>query len=199
MSMKLMVVGFVFASVLMSFAQEASHENASELRAPSEQARIVAYRQIVGESEMLIDSLLDVVRTDKSEDFHGGKSLAIQILGRLRAQRSVGVLLDNIMFCPLGRDVEESITTQQYYIAAVALVEIGKPAVQEVTVRMYRTGDMQEARLCAWVIKQIEGLEIAIQICEDIERKPDKNRKERGMEMKKYLTEFTPTFNAPKK
>ena len=119
------------------------------------------------------------------------------MLGELRAEQAVDVLLKNLIFCPLDRIVEEALTQQHYYIAAVSLVKIGIPSVANTIAYMRRTSSVEEAEICAWIIQEILGKDATMRLLGKIAEEPDKRRAKRGTGMMKYISNYKPIAGPP--
>jgi hypothetical protein len=165
----------------------------SGLSAATSQARMIAFRDLSARQDKYVEDLIEIAKTNNDESFYGAKSAAIQLLGQVRAAKAKDVLMQNLMFCPLDRDEDEVIPTQAFYLAAGALAGIGRPATDDVLTRMANTSSVQEAKLCAWILKESLGQNEVLRLCREIEARPDSAVAARGVAMKDYIINFKPT------
>ena len=90
-----------------------------------------------------------------------GKDLAIELLGDLRATEAIPVLLDNVKYCNPAALSGEYLPWQFDFPAAVSLAQIGNPSVEPALATLEVTNDELERQLCCWIIKEVEGEELA--------------------------------------
>jgi len=128
------------------------------LRSEDAEVRLQAQRSIESWYDRLVDGLIAIVAEEQQVYAQEGDSklLAVQLLGHLRAARAVTVLADNITFGP--REIDES----SPYVTnpcVGALISIGKPAVEEMLVRL-RAPELSDERvisLYCLVVLFVEG------------------------------------------
>lgn len=113
-----------------------------------------------------IDHLVSVLdhlklQDDVDDSFFGARSYVIQILGEYRAEQAVPILVSGITFIPSGFELDESIPAEAYNLCAVALRDIGRPAIPRLTRVALHAEAEDEWRLAAWVLAQIEGVDEA--------------------------------------
>jgi hypothetical protein len=168
--------------------------------------RRAAYEEVVSvkdttERQQIILSLIEILRREEIDrTFEGPLHLAIKALGVLKAEEAVPDMLPYFTFVPEGYRVEEIIPTQWYYPTARAFVEIGKPVTEYMDSIIVAENQSDEAkRLAAWVIKEVEGKEMAMGKMETLEQKHVSSRLKSGEKLSVYIRDFKPTFNHPHK
>ncbi len=126
--------------------------------------RQAAAKQILEQREQTIQQLIAILHEKGiNRDFGGPLHLAIDLLGKLRAPQAVPHLCKLLTYLPEGEAMRhETIPSEAYYVAAVALWRIGGPAVNAMEVTIRKSKDDTERKLAAWVIMQIEGKEQAL-------------------------------------
>lgn len=159
--------------------------------------RAMAFIRIKESREATIERLLSVVRSGDGDVRYGGSlHLAIVVLGELRASRAVGVLAEKLLFVPDEFVLTERISSQRYFVAAVALVEIGVPAVDEMVAVLRNDRDEQKRKLAAWVLLEVLGEREAVARLEERMR-PGAFGQERFEEAIAYIVDYEPVFEHP--
>lgn len=159
--------------------------------------RQVTYKKILEQRTKTIEELLLILKIkniDKS--YEGTLHRTIKLLGKLRAEEAVQPLLEYFMYVPEGFETDEMIPTEAYYVAAVALIEIGEPSIPFMLLKIKQTDSKEEQKLAGWVIMQIEGKEQALHRMEDTIKTED-GQKDRFMEAKTYIEKYKATFDNP--
>jgi len=129
-----------------------------QLRSQDAEVRLEAQEAVQSWYDRLVDGLMAIVAEEQPIYAQEGDSklLAVQLLGHLRAARAVTVLADNITYA--RRDVDES-APDVVYPCVGALFSIGKPAVEEMAVRL-RAPELTDERavsLYCLVVLFVEG------------------------------------------
>jgi hypothetical protein len=65
------------------------------------------------------------------------------------------------MYMPTNFGTDEDIPSEAYYVAAVALRNIGNPALEAVLARIEESDNQDERDLAAWIVREIDGPEQA--------------------------------------
>ena len=133
--------------------------------------------------------------------WHDAKHLAILLLGDLRAQEGVAVLLDNLTYrnprsrLSGGEDDPGLAEGPGWYPAAASLIKIGMPSVGPVTEKLSGyAGNCLERRLCLVVLKGVLGSRLAKAYLEiAIEEAKDETA---GANLKAALEQFESKANA---
>lgn len=108
--------------------------------------------------------------------------IAVHLLGKLKAEEAVDVLMDNLLLSYEGdKNFEE--LNQDNFPVGFALIQIGIPTRQPLLNKIKITEDAEVMRLCTFVIMKTEDKEIAkvvfekaIQQERDIKKKENLNK-----------------------
>jgi hypothetical protein len=129
---------------------------------PDRQTRQSAHHEILAERQRTIDGLIGILESRPEDRSFGSPfHLAVVLLGELRATEALMQLNNLLLYVPDGFQADRSIPPELRHVAAVALRNIGEPAIGGMVGRIGATHDGEEANMAAWVIVQIEGKEQA--------------------------------------
>jgi HEAT repeat protein len=133
------------------------------LMSPDRQTRQSAHYDILAERKRTIEHLIGILES-RPDDRSFGSSFhfAVVLLGELRATEALMQLNNLLLYVPDEFEAHRSIPPELRHVAAVALRDIGEPAVGGMLGRISATHDENEGRMAAWVILQIEGKEQAL-------------------------------------
>lgn len=158
-----MALGAVLVAVIAGGAEKVPLGVAS-LTSNDARVRARAHNDILAQRNETVRQLIAILRTkdiDRSVD--GPLHRAIRLLGEMRAAEAVGPLRDLLTYLPEGRrTITESIPSEAYYPATVALCQIGRPAINAMELAIRNSKDETERQLAAWVIMGVEGKEHAL-------------------------------------
>ena len=146
------------------------------LKSPDSNVRLEARFRIRRERRTIIKGLMQIAGSqDAGEDeqaeerrYHSSKHLAIVLLGELRTEEAVRVLWKNLTYRVkvLFGGIGETHGIGSRYPAAGSLAKIGKPASEYVASRLVVTEDALRQEIAAWILKEVEGRDLAGQIIE---------------------------------
>ena len=157
------------------------------LKSTNEQEREKEAEAIREERRQLIQQLIRLAeqnvqpvtsRTTEDSEYirHHAKHLAILLLGEIRANEAIPVLLENLNYRNPNILVGGSYLEHgQLYVSAEALSKIGMPAVGPVIDKLGKFSEQEKGHsICCWIIKEILGprlgiirLEMAIEEAKD--------------------------------
>ena len=190
-----LLVAGISASV--AFGQAPKVTSTSGLLSKKPLERQAAYNRIIRGREVTIQELVFLIeRQDVDKDFYGPLHRAVVLLGKLRAAEAVQALTKLLMYVPGGFRVEEAIPSEAYYVAAVALWQIGQPSIPAMLMIIRHSDDPAERNVAAWVIMQIEGQDQAAHRMEMLVA-GGKLYKERFEAAKQFIETYKPTFEHP--
>ncbi len=142
------------------------------LRCPDIRDRTWGQNEIRKERRSLVQALVKIVfsesggqknRAPGTAAWLSSKHLAIALLGELRGEEGIWVLMENLTYRvkPLAGGMVETLSVAGHYPAAQSLAKIGSPAVPAVLARLRRTEDSLERHLCVWTLIAIDGRDVA--------------------------------------
>ena len=136
----------------------------SWLTSPDPEKRWRGERDLLGKLDSYVNTAITVIEGEGSQELKPNdiRLTAIDILGALRAKRSVNVLVRIVDYreaLPVLSSNGE-ITPAVYYPAAKALLEIGKPVIPACLEALEKS-DARRMEILCWIIKKVEGKEIA--------------------------------------
>ncbi len=153
------------------------------LTSPGRDVRLDARFRIREERRSTVKGLMeiagaqDVGGDEEAQDqrYLNSKHLAIVLLGELRAQEAVPLLWKNLTYRVKVRyGGTEAHSIGRKYPAAGSLAKIGKPASEYVASRLLVTEDPLRQEISVWVLRQVEGEELARHIVETwLKSRPD--------------------------
>jgi hypothetical protein len=196
-----MVIGLVVIFVVVGavVARELNPSAASGITDPTPLARTNAYREITIERKNLINDLIAIVESKEVDtDFHSPLRLAIDLLGEFRAQEAVEPLIQRLMYIPDNFSTDEEIPAEAYFVSAVALRNIGQPAVQPLVNKIVQSNNEEERDLAAWVIMNIEGSEQSVFRLNRCASR-DAQRSLRYADAVRFIESYTPDFDHPRR
>jgi len=156
-----------------------------------------AFNRVLRERKATIQELISLIeRRDIDKEFYGPLHRAIVLLGKLRAKEAVKPLSGFLTYVPEGFMLDEDIPSEAYYVAAVALWQIGQPSISAMLMVIRHSDDPVERNIAAWVIMQIEGQDQATHRMEVLVVS-DKLYKERFEAAKQFIETYKPTFEHP--
>jgi hypothetical protein len=106
----------------------------------------------------LVQPLIKLAQTKGVNDFSTPKEIAIHLLGELRYWEVVGMLVEEIDYCPPNSG--SFISTIFIFPCASALIKIGKPATEAILKKCEKEIKDKNLILYAWVISHVEGDEL---------------------------------------
>ncbi len=110
-----------------------------------------------------IAELMEMLPTPElDESASGPRAVCARLLGQLRAAEAVEVLAAGIAFIPSGMTTDEDIPAERYNVCAVALTEIGHPAIDSMVDEIVTAASEEVRALAAWVLMEIESPEQAV-------------------------------------
>lgn len=119
--------------------------------------------RVLGQRGATIRQLILVLGEDGVDrSYRGPLHVSITLLGKLRAAQAVEPLSAMLTYVPEGFEADEAIPSEHYYVAAVALGDIGQPAIPAMLDTIKTAQRQQERNLAAWVIMQVEGKDQAL-------------------------------------
>lgn len=160
--------------------------------------RQAAYDVILRQRDGVIRQLLAILDNGKvDKSYQGGYHRAITLLGKLRAKEAVKPLAGIMEYIPDAFESEEVLPSEAYYVAAVALIDIGQPAIPLMLETIKTSKSSKQRDIAAWVIMEIEGKAQALnRIQTAIENKP--KEASQGMHTaKEYIANYKATFGHP--
>jgi hypothetical protein len=91
------------------------------------------------------------------------KHLAVAVLGELRAEEGIPVLIGNLTYRvkPVFGGLMETRSVGAQFPAALSLARIGGPAVSAILGRLRSTEDPLERHLCVWALMAMDGRDVA--------------------------------------
>lgn len=171
------------------------------LKSGDHDVRYKFFVQIIKERTDRINELIKLLETSKmrSEEkvFNGSIHYAINALGELRAKEAIPVLIKFLEFVPDDFVVEEAVPTEAYYIATIALREIGSPAVEPLLKELL-SDSFERRKNAAWCLKEILNLDIALLIISKYKERRSVEDTEKINSVETYLKKIKPTFHNPK-
>lgn len=160
--------------------------------------RQMAYQKIQKDQKALIGGLLEIIaKDDVDTTFNGPLHYAVVTIGELRAKEGIEPLLKRFMYVPDGFSTEERIPREFYYVSAVALKEIGAPAIEYMVKEIRTSEDQARRNLAAWVIMEVEGKDQALHRLNTAASTFKDAQKERLISSAKYLETWEPRFGNP--
>ena len=126
-----------------------------DFRAPPSEDMSYAVDKVIESYDSIAASILEQLRDHQLSN--EGKVYAIYLLGRLRANPAVPILLDNIAFKATKVDPKGGIGRWGMYPAQEALVRIGTPAVNMILDRLPTEREEIRRKLMCSVISDVEG------------------------------------------
>lgn len=162
---------------------------------------MAAMARISRERSEAISALITITgKHDVDNSWNGVRHRAILLLGEMRAMEAVGPLSNNLAFVPTGTIVTyEALPREAYYPAALALSQIGTPAVKRMLGLISTSRDEQTRNLAAWVVLEAEGKEVAeFRLQKELE-KSFRNSKPRVEAALKFIQNYKPVFGPPDK
>lgn len=146
--------------------------------------------QITTNYDSTVKALISIVE-DKDVDITWGGPLteAVNLLGKLRAKDAANALVGRIMLLPTDIVCTEMLPSQEYFVCAKALVDIGEPSIDAVMQRIRLSDNKSEREMAAWVIMSIEGRDQAIHRLQMLAAK-EKQYRSRFVSAVDYLNNF---------
>ena len=133
---------------------------AADLSSEDPLRRQEAQKELRAERSGLVAALLETIeRDDAPLDFFSPTTLSIELLGSLRAAEAVPYLARRMTFKP-NQILDEWRPREYEFPAAVALSEIGFPAVPAMIANVRTSEDPMTRDLSAWVIERVVGPEM---------------------------------------
>jgi len=166
---------FLVASVTPKTPNETSRPEKTPLdclRSTDIHDRARGKNQIRKERRSLVRALVQMVLSESGGQENGpmetrpwlsSKHVAITLLGELRAEESIWVLMGNLTYRvkPLFGGMVETVSVSGQFPAAKSLAKIGSPAVPAILNRLRRTEEPLERHLCVWILMAIDGRDVA--------------------------------------
>lgn len=136
--------------------------------------RTRGYREFLSARQRTVSTLLGVVGDEealeqwsqaaraagKEDDWRTPRTVAMRLLGDLRAAEAVPILFEQLMYDKPWTTSTDSWTMGDRYAAAAALVKIGTPAVRPGIDRIKVTKHDLERRACVWILHEVEGVAV---------------------------------------
>lgn len=201
MNRRLLIAVISIVSIGLPTALAGQYPPARGLFSEDSAERAAAYARYERQHQAWVDELLAVLDAPDVDRTHGGTlHLAIRLLGELRARDAVEPLRELLTFVPSlegGLWVQtEDLPTEAYYVAAVALTRIGKPATEPMLLVIRNSSDPLERDLAAWVLKEIEGDALALYL---LARRASAGTqgKERFEQAREYIENWTHVSRHP--
>lgn len=111
--------------------------------------RQAAFDRVVAERARTVQELISVLgRKGIDKSYQGPLHRAIVLLGKLRAREAVAPLSKFLLYVPVGFETEEEIPIEAYHVAAVALAEIGFPAIDAMLAKIRNAPEEREKTAC---------------------------------------------------
>ncbi len=178
---------------------DASQAKIEDLMSSDPLKRQATLRTVQESRKQTIDALLGIAsKPGCNKIFNGPLHYSIVLLGKLRACEAVKTLSRLLMFVPDGFETDEELPREYHFVAAVALVSIGNPAIDPMVSVITSVDDKEERNLAAWVLMQIDGKELAIRRLEYLAEKDVGAPKERLLAAKTHLENWKPFFGNPR-
>lgn len=196
---KLLLVGLFSSTVLIGlvYAEETKLTITAGLL--NETERSATYEKILEQRVDTIKELISIIeQKDVDKSFLGPLNYAISLLSKLRAKEAVEALSNLLIYIPPDFRTREILRSEHYYVAAVALVEIGNPSIDAMLTKIQKSDSEEERNLATWVIMEIEGKKQALNRM-NLMIKKDGLDKDRFESAKKYIENYKPIFGHPKK
>lgn len=148
------LAGATYSSIAGSESFDAAPE-VSRLASADPSVQSAADQALMRQRRATVEQLLALAESpgqSLSEEI--GRFHAIRLLGRYRASEAAPFLIDNILYAgPLPARTTGTIDALARFPAAVSLVEVGEPAVEEILYRrMTRHASELEFKLFAYVL-----------------------------------------------
>jgi hypothetical protein len=118
--------------------------------------RADAARVMARSHERLIEELLTLARQPPTDEYHSGREHAVRLLGVLRAASAAEFLIKNLTW---EVRVYGSGSMLEEYPCAVALLEIGAPALEAVQTRRWADAPALERKIAGFIIRELLGPE----------------------------------------
>jgi hypothetical protein len=179
-----------------------------ELLRSSELADLIRARDTVrSERRELISALLAVAdrednEADLSKRWLTPKCFALERLGELRPDDpyTIRAITKHLKY-EVRRDIADTLGDMDdpslKYPAVGALVKIGHPALKFAWYQVEMSTDPLERELCTWIIRQVQGYEVAKYLLEKQAARADFERKPRFEAAQAILEKFGPTTSTP--
>ena len=172
----------------------------SRFMSPQFNVRYKAYSDIVQVRKQHIQTLSQALETSTDISYEGTKHLAARLLGELNASEAIGTLNKHLLFRHEPNWFSfRPIIPQEQYPCALALVQIGYPAIQAMVGKIQLPTSLssgqkklqqEERELAAWVIMQIMGRDEAAAKLEKLAGQRSSPYKERLEEAVDYIRSY---------
>jgi hypothetical protein len=134
--------------------------NIEKLSSKNPQERVLTKNQLIQDRQQLIKSLMAMVQKRTQYELYDQTTLAIELLGNMRAKEAVDILAENITLQPPLVNFEVP-RKEETFVAAVALVQIGNPAIPAMVRNITTSSDQVKREISTWVIQEILGTDLA--------------------------------------
>ena len=138
-------------------------ESTGALSSPDRYVREACARGILRRREQEIASVEGVLKDAlRDETRKGTARTAIVLLGNLRADRSVPLLVENLDLEVYYLEANRPQPPEDLYPCMGALIQIGMPSLAPVVARATSSDDKMVCRCAAWVVKGVLGKDLAM-------------------------------------
>jgi hypothetical protein len=161
----------------------------SELRSKDLSTRSAAKLRIIEERKDLIAGLIDLVKHSDDEEEKafpgfGLKRNALELLGEIRAAEAIPILFENLthkVFVAQG-SLSDFSNPSKNYPSVGSLIKIGTPALEKTWYRIQMSDDPLERKLCCWILREVQGKEVAHKLMEEKASAIEDTHKKRNYE-----------------
>jgi len=161
------------------------------LRSEKVGSRVEARDEAEKTRKAIINRLIEIAKAEKvgGTSFESSKRLAIELLGKYRAEEAVDFLFSILLYEERPTFSWGAVVQENKYPAVGALIKIGIPAAKKAWPHLSSTEDAKELDLCFWIIVRVYGKDVARLIVEDKLKRATSQPRKRNLEkgLKEYL------------
>jgi len=195
----LLVIALVGLSSLIVLCEPKQYKIVGALFSKVSLERQAVEQRLLKQRSDTIQELIWALDEGVDRSFDGTLHRAIRLLGKLRADEAVGPLSRLwLLYIPDNFVTTEMLPSEAYYVVAVALKEIGNPAVPVMLATIGTSSVKRERDVAAWVIMEVEGREYAISLLRvRIDSEVEPLKKAPYEDAIKFIENYQPVFKHP--
>ena len=161
--MKTLTLGLVFLSAVMVFPQRGGDPvNWKSLESDNERERDTAAVSVLKEHASAEREVAGIVTKYLSDGSRKGTvKTAIRLLGELRAEQYVPLLIDNLTFEVFYKDSKRPQAIEDLFPSVGALIKIGIPSIEPILKKVKSTNDTAVLRAATAVFHGVLGDDLA--------------------------------------